>query len=308
MLAGALLQSLPDIDFLAAFFLGPTENLLAHRGITHSLLFLLLATILFALLAQRIFPGKLLWRQWVFFIALQIGVHLFIDSMNNYGIGLLEPFNDQKMALHVLYVADPFFSALPVIALLVLLIMRSGERRRRAWAIFPLAASGIYLLLAVLIKLKIENNFTRELMEKGLAYERKLTTPAPFSTLLWFVSAGGKDGSYTGYRSAFGKEEPSSLNYFPRNDSLLNQVQDQVAVRNLKQFSNGFYTVEKWSDTVVFNDLRFGQVVGWYDPDEKFVFHYYLDKPAKANRLVVQRGRLEGWNRNTLRSYIQQIR
>ena len=36
MLFGALSQSLPDIDFIAYFWLDKTDNLLAHRGITHS--------------------------------------------------------------------------------------------------------------------------------------------------------------------------------------------------------------------------------------------------------------------------------
>ena len=31
MLIGAIAQSLPDIDFVAALWLGPAENLLAHR-------------------------------------------------------------------------------------------------------------------------------------------------------------------------------------------------------------------------------------------------------------------------------------
>ena len=39
MLWGALAQSIPDIDFLASFWMNTTSNLLAHRGFTHSLLF-----------------------------------------------------------------------------------------------------------------------------------------------------------------------------------------------------------------------------------------------------------------------------
>jgi inner membrane protein len=308
MVAGALLQSLPDIDFVAAFFLSPTENLLAHRGITHSLFFLLLASVLLAVVAMKIFPGKLLWRQWIFFIGLEIGMHLFIDTMNNYGTGLLEPFSSERFSLHILYVADPFFSAWPVIAMIGLLILRTSDRRRRAWVNVPLVICSMYLLVAVMIKMQVEKRFTRELMEKGLAYQRKLTTPAPFSTMLWFVTAGGKDGYYVGYRSAFQKDAMAGLQYVHTNDSLLTTVRDRAALENLKKFSNGFYTVAKWGDTVVFNDLRFGQVVGWHDPNEKFAFYYYLDRPDKDNRMVVQRGRFEGWNPSSFRSYINRIK
>jgi inner membrane protein len=64
--------------------------------------------------------------------------------------------------------------------------------------------------------------------------------------------------------------------------------------------------VEKWSDTLVFNDLRFGQVIGWQKPKEKFVFHYFLQHP-KSNALVVQRGRFEGWSWQTAKFMLQRI-
>ena len=53
MFLGALAQSIPDIDFVTAFWNSTSENLLAHRGFTHSLLFGILATVSFALLADH---------------------------------------------------------------------------------------------------------------------------------------------------------------------------------------------------------------------------------------------------------------
>ena len=42
-------------------------------------------------------------------------------------------------------------------------------------------------------------------------------------------------------------------------------------------------------DSVVFNDLRFGQIIVSDNPKVKFVFHYYLNK-ASDNTLVMQQG------------------
>jgi membrane-bound metal-dependent hydrolase YbcI (DUF457 family) len=42
MFLGAVAQSVPDIDFIASFWTSTSENLLAHRGFTHSILFTLL--------------------------------------------------------------------------------------------------------------------------------------------------------------------------------------------------------------------------------------------------------------------------
>jgi len=78
-------------------------------------------------------------------------------------------------------------------------------------------------------------------------------------------------------------------------------------VQDLIRFSQGFYTIENWGDTLVFNDLRFGQIIGWHDPKERFVFHYFLQLPD-ANTLVIQRGRFAKWNWETTRSLIRRMR
>jgi inner membrane protein len=114
---------------------------------------------------------------------------------------------------------------------------------------------------------------------------------------------------YSGYRSVFDSKDSMQFNYIPKNDKLLSTVKekDQLeSLENLKRFSQGFYTIQNWHDTLVFNDLRFGQIVGWYDPDEKFVFHYYIQH--KGNTMAVQRGRFAKWNKETLRSLIRRIK
>jgi len=124
---------------------------------------------------------------------------------------------------------------------------------------------------------------------------------------LWYVVAGNDSGYYVGYRSLFDSKKQIDFEYFPRSESLLDSVEDTEGLQKLKRFSQKFYTAEKWNDTLVFNDLRFGQVMGWQDPRNKFVFHYFL-KDSADNTLVVQRGRLEGWNKEALYSLIDRIK
>jgi inner membrane protein len=116
-----------------------------------------------------------------------------------------------------------------------------------------------------------------------------------------------KDGFQIGYRSVFDGTEPLALHFFPRNDSLLKPIWDHEEVIRLKKFSQGYYTVEKRADTLVFNDLRFGQMLGWKHPEAGFVFHYHLTHP-EDNELVVQRGRFAGWNLHTPLDMINRIR
>ena len=136
----------------------------------------------------------------------------------------------------------------------------------------------------------------REIMAKqNIPHERYFSTPAPLQNWLWYVVAGNDSGYYVGFRSIFDSRKQIDFQYFPRNDSLLKDISNHEELQKLIRFSQKFYTVEKWGDTVVFNDLRFGQILGWQHPEGKFVFHYYLQHPGD-NTLVVQRGRFEGWN------------
>lgn len=145
------------------------------------------------------------------------------------------------------------------------------------------------------------------LARQQVHYTRYFTTPAPLQNWLWYVVAGTDSGYYVGFRSLFDRSDSIPLQYFTRNDSLLRPITDHADVRRLIRFSRQFYTVEKWNDTLVFNDLRFGQVMGWNDPRGKFVFHYYLQHNAD-NMLVVQRGRFEGWDRKNIKLLWRRIK
>ncbi|HUC80171.1 MAG TPA: hypothetical protein VMR70_04610, partial [Flavisolibacter sp.] len=146
-------------------------------------------------------------------------------------------------------------------------------------------------------------------VEKSLAVRpgptEFFTTPSPFNSLLWFVAAKDSGGYYTAYRSVFDKG-PVQFTYFPRNDQRADTISNQKDLQLLKKFAQGYYTIEKWGDTTILNVLRFGQVVGWYNPKEKFSFHYYLTYP-KENDLVVQRGRFMHWNSQTAKAFFRRM-
>ena len=127
------------------------------------------------------------------------------------------------------------------------------------------------------------------------------STPTPLNTWLWYVVANTDTGSYVAYRSVFDRGDSIQFEFFPRSAQLLDSVADHEDLQHLKRFSQGYYTAEKWGDTLVFNDLRFGQMIGWRDRRARFVFRYYLSHPTD-NELVVQRGRFQGWDSDAARS------
>src|SRR5579872_3901458 len=120
LLVGAIAQSVPDVDFAASFWLPTSSELLAHRGFTHSFLFVVIFAPLLALASKYLFRGSnVRWSRWLLFWGLQIFIHDFIDAFNAYGTGWFEPFSHYRVSFNTIYVADPLFSLWPAIACLV---------------------------------------------------------------------------------------------------------------------------------------------------------------------------------------------
>ena len=308
MLWGALAQSAPDIDFIAAFWMDTPSALLAHRGFTHSFLFCLVLTPFLALVAERWHrPHNIRLKKWLLFFGGVIFIHIFIDAFNNYGVGWFEPFSQYRISFNAIYVADPFFSMWTGIAFIALLILKRNSPKRKKWLRFGLGLSAAYLVLCLIIKVIINAGVKDILKKQDIAYTRYFTTPAPLQNMLWYVVAGNDSGYHVGYRSVFDSKKQINFQYFPRKDFLLEPVEDHEELQRLIRFSEQFYTVEQWHDTLVFNDLRFGQIIGWHDPREKFVFHYYLQDPG-GNKLVVQRGRFAKWDRHSIHSFFKKIK
>jgi inner membrane protein len=308
MFWGALAQSIPDIDFMGSFWLDTAENLLAHRGFTHSFLFGLLITPIFAMIADRVHrPHNITFKTWILFFGTEVFLHLLLDGFNNYGVGWLEPFNHTRFSFNTIYVADPFFSIWAAIALIMLVFLNKLSHKRKFWWQFGIFIPFIYLGYCTVNKVKIDSDVKEIFITQNIPHVKYFTTPAPLQNWLWYVVAGNKEGYYVGFRSLFDTKKAIKFQYFPKNDSLLNPVNDQEDLQKLIRFSQEFYTVEKYRDTLVFNDLRFGQIIGWQNPKEKFVFHYYLQHP-NDNKLVVQRGRFEGWNWDVVKKFLIRIK
>jgi inner membrane protein len=308
MLYGAAAHSLPDIDVVESLWLSPADNLLAHRGITHSFLFAAFAAIVLAWLLRRWHRGsEISFQKWTGFFAVTIFLHLLLDSTNAYGTGLLEPFSHQRFSFHILFVADPLFFLAPGIVFVALLVMRRNHPRRSIWAASGLLIAVIYFLIAFQNKRTISDRVNKNLTEQNIQPNRYFTSPTVLNSLLWYSVAEVDSGFYIGYSSVFDNKISIDFNFLPRQEFLLSGVEDVHTVGQLKRFSQGYYTVNKIDSTLIFSDLRFGQANGWADSQAPFTFQWYLQKPEE-NLLVIQRGRFSGWNKGTVLSLLQRIK
>lgn len=308
MLWGALAQTFPDIDVVAEMWLDTPSNLLAHRGFTHSILSCLLFTPLFAVMAKRMHSkANVTLQRWMTLFGIEMFCHLLLDSQNAYGTGLFEPFSHARVSFNTMFVADPLFTIVALVASIVLLAFRSKkDKRRLGWAKAGIVASAVYLSLCIVNKLVVTNEVENLMKQQHVTHSTNFVTPTPLNNLLWYVVANDDSGSYVGYRSIFDKKPELELTYFKRNEGLLTGMQDDAGLQKLKRFSKGYYVAQQWGDTLVFSDLRFGQILGWKDPQEKFVFHYFLQHPAH-NNVVIQRGRFAKWDNTAIPTLWQRM-
>lgn len=291
MLWGALAQSIPDIDFISGAWLPLTKELIAHRGLTHSFLFAFLVAFFLALIASKWHSAEAITtRKWFSFFLIEVLIHLLLDAMNNYGIGWFEPFSPIRISLNVLYVADPLFTIIPLVVFFFLLVFKMDHPRRLKFARMGVVVPVFYLVFALINKAIIENSITNDLPRSS----RHFTAPTLFNNFLWTAVIQDSTGFKIGYKSIL-SDKQFSFYHFDQHKNYLDSIHDHQEVMDLKTFSQGYYTLEKWGDTLVFNDLRFGQINGWENPSSKFAFHYYLSHPDD-NDLIVQRGRFAGFN------------
>jgi inner membrane protein len=307
MLAGAIANNLPDIDVLSTTWASETQALLLHRGITHSFLFIMLFTPLLAWGLKWMYrKNEIGFGKLLLISGSGLLLHIFLDSLTAYGTGWLEPFSTQRFTLNTIFILDPVFMLPVLIASIVLVVKKKNVAGRLKWARGGLYVSGIYLLLICVNKIFVNNAVENKLKAQQIQYSDFTASPTPLNNFLWYVIARSANEFHVGYYSIFDGEQPIELEPVPRNDSLLDYPCDPNKVNDLKRFSQNYYAAELQNDTVVFNDLRFGQIGGWYQPNTAFVFHFKL-APKCSNKAALQQGRIDSFDPRALKALFKRM-
>jgi inner membrane protein len=231
---------------------------------------------------------------------------LFIDAFNNYGIGWLEPFSHHRYSFNIIYVVDPFFSVPLFITFITLVISNKYQLKRKKWASVGMSISFIYLGYCVVNKNHADQIFRKQAQSQQIRYNNYFTTPAPLQNWLWYAVAQTDSGFEVGHFSLLDNQHKINFYYFPANHHLYNEVNDHETLQKLIRFSKGFYVIQKRKDSLIFNDLRFGQILGWRYPNNDFVFHYNLQH-NEDNKLIIQRGRMMNWNVDEFSFFVKRV-
>ncbi len=309
MLWGAIADTIPDLDVFAAPCFSNAQQLMVHRGITHSILFAVVMSPLLGWLLSRWYKKiEVSWRSWSWLFFLGLFSHIIIDSLTAYGTGWFEPFNSYRVAFNTIFVADIFYTLPFLVCVIIALIAKNGSPKRIKWNKTGLIISTLYLGFTIINKWHVHNKMHESLLEKKYIQTTDIvTTPTPLNNFLWMAYAPDKSGYWFGYYSIFDKTNDVEYFHVNKNDSLLLPHLNNKSIKLLKQFSKGYYCITKRDSSIYFNDIRFGQIGAWNNPDSTFVFSFVIDENAD-NSGVLDRSKLKTSYSEAISSLVTRIK
>ncbi len=293
MLLGALADTIPDFDVFASPCYTQAQQLLIHRGITHSFFFVLVMSPILGWLFSRWFKKiEVSWKRLTCLFFLGMFTHVLLDSLTAYGTGWFEPFSDYRVSFNTIFVADPFYTLPFLTCIIVAFIAKNGSQKRIQWNKAGLWISGLYLIFTVINKWHVHDVMKTSFDKKNVISDDFITTPTPLNNFLWMSYTHDSLGTWIGYYSVFDKTNDVDYHRVFRNDSLLKPFALDASVILLKRFSKGHYTISQDDSSVYFNDIRFGQMAGWDNSDASFPFSYAMNKSAD-NSMALNRGKFK---------------
>ncbi|MCH8485669.1 MAG: metal-dependent hydrolase [Candidatus Cyclonatronum sp.] len=298
MLWGAVAATAPDIDVLAGAFMSDLDKLIFHRGITHSLLFIIATSPLYGWLINRIHRNHkhtANWQQWTLLVFLAQLTHTLLDSFTSYGTQLFLPFIPDAIALSTISVIDPLFTLPLLIGVSWLLIARTDHRRRLYISTAAIFLATAYLAFTVVNKTQVERAFHAAFKQQGYEAAKTDIKPTLFNNLLWrgIAQLRGEDRYVVGYFSVIDGQQVIALEEVEGNHHLLAPYHGKSPVQRLRWVSEGFYKIEETETGFLFNDLRFGRVAEFSDEvSSPYAFSYTLSRSETDTDFVVERIRL----------------
>ncbi|NMH85933.1 metal-dependent hydrolase [Flavivirga algicola] len=264
LLFGAIGGTIPDLDVYIGILLFNNEIdvMLFHRGFMHSILFSVLAAFLFGWFTYKLYnSGKRLHtttkNNWIWLFFWSLFTHPILDCFTPYGTQLFTPFSNYRVAFNNIAVVDPVYTLPFLICMIALMFFNRKSNRRKLWLKLGLGISSVYMLLTMGNKLYIDALFRKSMVENKIDFKRYSTQPAIFNNVLWYGIVE-TDSLYFVANYSLLDRENRFLNFreLPKQRDL--KPTDFYDIKNLAQFSNGYYSIYKMKDNEYhYNDLRY---------------------------------------------------
>ncbi|OEF99208.1 hypothetical protein BHF71_09675 [Vulcanibacillus modesticaldus] len=248
----------PDLDGITRFFGGTCSYIKSHRGITHSLLAIIIWPIVISSLIMLFYPS-IPYFHLVFWTFVAVLVHIILDIFNSYGTQALRPFSQKWIALNIINIFDPFIFIIHIIAILIWSLQKFNS---------VYIFSTVYLLTIIYLVVRTwayYNTLNR------LRYLHKITGKLiMLPTIRWSV---WNVIQKTPSKYNIGVVRNKKLQWIesrvlPKKHKAIEASKLDKKVKVLLNFSN--YTYPEWKKT------PFGYEVHWFDLRYRFNNHYPL--------------------------------
>src|SRR5688572_4285521 len=269
LLAGAALNSLPDLDVLPLLLFSddPVVRMTWHRGATHSLLVLpFVAWALWAWFKRRRGRVAEAPRRWFWVFQCTLLAHPLLDALTVYGTQLLWPLPMPPVMWSTLFIIDPMLTLPLLLACVVAWFARERIAAQRALVCGMALAAG-YIGWSLIAKAMVEREAARSLARLDLADAPRFSVPMPFNTLLWRVVAMTPDGFVEGEHSLVADRGPMRFQAYRSDIAALGATRGFPSVARLLWFNHHFMKAEVRDGELVLSDLRMGA-----EPDYTFRF------------------------------------
>lgn len=257
-LVGAICGTLPDLDSFIPYA-DAVATMTYHRSFSHSLLVLTAVSPLLAWIVKKCLPqSPATYRQWCWLVFLVLVTHPLLDGFTVYGTQLLWPLVDHAYSGSTIFIIDPAYTLPLGIGVVAALCMARDSRHRWTANLVGLALSSAYLLWSVVAKFQMEAIIRTQLDEQGIAHGAVLSTPGPFSTILWRFVVMADGGYYEAYLSVLDAPHRVDFVFHADQKDLLQPLREHWPVQRLDWFTQGFFAARLQGEQLVLSDLRMG--------------------------------------------------
>jgi len=286
---GALLGTVPDLDILLTPFGDAADFLRWHRGLSHSVLVMLIMPLLLARPLARLHrrhgvtPGEaglLVFLVW--------STHVLIDCFTSYGTQIWEPFSDSRFAFDNVFIIDLLFTAPMLLSLLVIFFHPPASRLRRTINFSALLLCCLYVALSFGMKAQATSKIRKAAEAAVPGGQLVAVTPTVSNVVLWRGLVETGDSYFVTYWSPFDKT-PGSFNGITKGHELLAGWSGDKVAETLKWFAKGHWVAAPGEDgAILLAAMRMGEI---RDPEAGIwrpVFQWELTPDEGSSQLKMR--------------------
>lgn len=282
--AGAFLNTFPDLDLLVSGLTDAKKYIVFHRAHTHALFYQFFYCFALAALFYYLFKKKhVSYTYWLVVALANVFSHSLMDICTNYGTRLFLPFSRELVAFNNMAILDLVLT-LPILLLLIIGIsFRNNSPYRQSFISILLLYTIGYFSYSFVNKAVVNRVFEQSVKDNQIRPTRFMSNPTILNNFLWYAIATNEDSLYITEYSLLSKNKQLRWTGFARHAELKTQYGHQMDIKLLDWFSQGFNITEQDGDTLNYYAVKFGRNnFTASDAKHSFIFHYKLYKgPTK---------------------------